>query len=99
MVAHVLKASQGRRWGVFNRIAVFATAPVATFLTLLLELLLGFCVGESKEQLDTIMVGEGGVVFFDDTFGNLPTFEPGKVSVKKKIMWKIKSTWQSRPLC
>lgn len=44
---------------MFHRVAVFSTAPVAAFLTLLLELLLSFGVGKSEEQLDTVMLVEG----------------------------------------
>jgi hypothetical protein len=56
---------------VFNRIGVFAASPVASFLALLLELLLSLGVGEAKAQLDTVALTEHAVVFTNDTFGDL----------------------------
>jgi hypothetical protein len=56
---------------VFDRVAVLSTTPIATFLTLLFELLLCFGVGEAKEELDTIMFGGDAVIFLDDTLRNI----------------------------
>jgi hypothetical protein len=75
MAVHALKTSQGGRRCVLDRVAVLSTAPVASFLALLFELFLGFGVGKSKEQFNTIMLGENGMEFLDDTFCNVPGLE------------------------
>lgn len=66
---------------MLNRVAVFPTAPVAAFLTLLLELLLGFGIGKAKEQLDTVVLDEGRMVLLDDALRNFSSFESGLKSV------------------
>lgn len=78
MVAHVLQSSQGWRRGVFNRIAVFSTAPIPTFLALLFQLLLGLGVCKSKKKLDTIVFCQNRMEFSDDTLSNFATFKSGK---------------------
>jgi len=46
-------------------------------LALLLELLLSFSVGKSKEEFDTILFVENTVEFLDDTFGNFAGLKSG----------------------
>lgn len=60
---------------MFNRVAVLSAAPIATFLALLLELLLGLGISETKEQLDAIMLVESGVELSDDSLSNLARFK------------------------
>jgi len=66
---------------MLNRVAVFPTAPVAAFLTLLLELFLSFGIGKAKEQLDTVVLDVGRMVLLDDMFGNLSCFESGQSQI------------------
>ena len=64
---------------MLDRIAVFAATPVATFLTLLLELLLCFGVGEAQAKLDASLLAEEAVVLADDTLSYFTRLEPGMV--------------------
>lgn len=80
MMRTTLKSCECRRRGVFDGVAVFAAAPVATFLTLLLELLLSFGIGKSKAKLDAIVLDWEGVKLSDDTLSSLTMFESDKVS-------------------
>ena len=80
MVRDTLETCHGRRWGMFDRVAVLAAAPVASLLALLFELFLCFGVGESKAQLDTGGLAEGAVVFPDDTLSDFARLKPGEVS-------------------
>jgi hypothetical protein len=72
----------GRR-GVFHRVAVLSAAPVATFLALLLQLLLSLGVGKTEAKLDTIMLDKVAVVLADDTFGNLTGLESACVRFRE----------------
>ena len=63
---------------MLDRVAVLSASPIATFLALLLQLLLSFCVSEAEAELDAIMLVEHAVVFSDDTLGNLTRIESGK---------------------
>ena len=72
MVSETLKSSQGRRRGVFDGVAVLAASPVATFLTLLLELLLSLGVSEAETESDAIMVDWEAVKVLDDPLSDLP---------------------------
>lgn len=65
---------------MLDRVAVFTASPVATLLTLLLELLLSFGIGESQAKLDTIMIDEVGVILSDDTLSDLTRLKSGTVS-------------------
>ena len=68
---------------MFDRVAVFTASPTATFLALLLELLLGFCVREAKVELDTGVLNRDAVVVLDDSFSDLTGFEArAEVSAK-----------------
>ena len=62
---------------MLDRIAVLLASPVATFLALLLQLLLSFGVSETEAELDAIMLVEHAVVLSDDTLGDLTSVEPG----------------------
>jgi hypothetical protein len=65
---------------VLDRVAVLAASPVATFLALLLQLLLSLGIRESKVQLDAIMLALHGVKLADDMLGDVTSLEPGSVS-------------------
>lgn len=65
---------------MLDRVAVLAAAPISAFLTLLLELLLSFGVGEAETELDACLLAEEAVVFSDDTLGNLTGLESDMVS-------------------
>ena len=64
---------------MLNRIAILAATPVATLLTLLLELLLSFGVGEAEIEFDTIMFNKDAVELLDDTLCNLSCLKPTNV--------------------
>ena len=80
MARDTLEACHGWRWSVFNRVAVLAAAPVASFLTLLLELLLSFSIGEAETEFDAGLLVEEAVVFADDTLSYLTRLESELVS-------------------
>ena len=65
---------------MLDRVAVLSAAPIAAFLTLLLQLLLSFGVGETKAEFDVVMFDEVAVVFADDTLSNLTGFESASLS-------------------
>jgi hypothetical protein len=69
---------------VLDRVAVFAAAPGSTFLTLLLELLLSFGIGEAEVQLDAAMVIDSTVEILDYALRNFAGFETAKESVLGK---------------
>ena len=69
---------------MLDRVAVFSASPVATFLTLLLELLLSLGVSEAEEQLHAIMFVENGMKLSNNSFCNVAILEPGRVSKMKK---------------
>lgn len=64
---------------MLDRVAVLAAAPVATFLTLLLQLLLCLGVGEAEAQFDTGLLAEEAMVLADDTLSYFTRLEPGMV--------------------
>lgn len=64
---------------MLNRVAVLSATPIATFLTLLFELLLSFGVGKTEEEFDSVMVGEHAVILLDDTLCNVSTLESANV--------------------
>jgi len=85
MSSDILKASECW-WGrVLNRVAVFAAAPCATLLVLLLELLLFLCVGKTKTELHSRTLRKDTVEISDDTLCNLPSFESATVSFQFNI--------------
>lgn len=63
-------------WGMFHRVAVLSAAPVATFLTLLLQLLLSFGVGETEAELNVVVLNKIAVIFADDALCDLTSLEP-----------------------
>jgi len=65
------KTFDGRGRRVLDRVAVFTAAPVATFLALLLELLLSFGIGETEEKFDASLLVREAVEFLDHSFRNL----------------------------
>jgi hypothetical protein len=69
---------------VLDRVAVFAAAPGPTFLTLPLELLLSFGIGEAEVQLDATVVIGSIVEVFDYALCNFAGFETAKESVLGK---------------
>ena len=69
---------------MLDRVAVFAAAPGPTFLTLLLELLLSFGIGEAEVQLDATVVIDSTVEVLDYTLRNFAGFETAKESVLGK---------------
>ena len=56
---------------MLDRVAVFSAPPIATFLTLLLELLLSLGIGEAKTESDCIVLNLKAVKVFDDSLSNL----------------------------
>lgn len=84
---------------MFNRVAVFTTAPVATFLALLFQLLLGLGIGKSKEQLDAVVVGQNRMELSDDTLSNFTTLKSGKVNMELLLTSMRLDTWQIQLLC
>jgi hypothetical protein len=78
LLTETLQATNGRRWSVLDRVAIFATAPGPTFLTLLLELLLSFGVGEAEVQLDATVVIGSAVKVLDYMLRNFAGFETAK---------------------
>lgn len=56
---------------MLDRVAVFSAPPIATFLTLLLELLLSLGIGEAKTESDCIVLNPKAVKVFDDSLSNL----------------------------
>lgn len=71
---------------MLNRVAVLSTAPVATFLALLFELLLSLGVGKTKEEFDSIMISEHAVVLLDDTLRNISALESAHIrGMKRRI--------------
>jgi hypothetical protein len=78
LLAETLQATNGRRWSVLDRVAVFAAAPGPTFLTLLLELLLSFGIGEAEVQLDATVVIDSTVEVLDYPLRNFAGFETAK---------------------
>jgi hypothetical protein len=89
LLTETLQATNGRRWSVLDRVAVFAAAPDPTFLTLLLELLLSFGIGEAEVQLDATVVIDSTVEVLDYTFRNFAGFETSKESVWGKPSVKL----------
>ena len=69
---------------MLDRVAIFAAAPGPTFLTLLLELLLSFGIGEAEVQLDATVVIDSTVEVLDYTLRNFARFETAKESVLGK---------------
>lgn len=65
------------RRSMLDRVAVFTASPAAAFLALLLELLLGLGVGETKVELDTGVISCDTVEVLDDSFSNFTGFEAG----------------------
>ena len=63
---------------MLDRVAVFAAAPGPTFLTLLLELLLSFGIGEAEVQLDATVVIDSTVEVLDYPLRNFAGFETAK---------------------
>ena len=61
-----------------DRVAVFAAAPGATFLTLLLELLLGFGIGKAQVELDAAVIIDDAVEILDHTLRNFTVLESAK---------------------
>ena len=76
----VIAAREVWRRSVLNRVVVFAATPGATFLALLLELLLSLGVGEAKEEFDAIGFDREVVVFFDDLLSDLAGFKTVMIS-------------------
>ena len=62
---------------MFDRVTVFTASPAATFLALLLELLLSLGVCKAKIELDAVVIGCDTVEVLDDSFSNVPTLEAG----------------------
>ena len=66
---------------MFDRVAVFAAAPGATFLTLLLELLLSLGIGKAQVELDPTMIVDDTVEVLDHAFCNFTGLKPASGSV------------------
>jgi hypothetical protein len=66
---------------VLNRVAIFSATPGATFLALLLELLLSFRIGEAQVELDTTWLVGDAVEVLDHMLCNFTGLETAKVSV------------------
>jgi hypothetical protein len=66
---------------MFDRVAIFAATPGTTFLTLLLELLLSFRIGEAEIELDAAVIVGDAVEILDHALCNLTGFEPARPSV------------------
>ena len=60
---------------MLDRIAVLAAAPVASFLALLLELLLCLGIGEAEAELDRVVLNYIAVELANNTFRNLTSFK------------------------
>ena len=56
---------------MLDRVAVLAASPVATFLALLLELLLSLGIGEAEAESDAIVVDLKTVEVLDDSLSDL----------------------------
>ena len=70
MVTHALQAANARRGSMLDRVTVFAAAPGATFLALLLELLLSFGISEAEVELDATVIVDDAVEILDDALCN-----------------------------
>jgi hypothetical protein len=66
---------------MLHRVAVFAAAPGATFLTLLLELFLSFGIGETEIELDAAVIIDDAVEILDYTLCNFSGLEPARASI------------------
>ena len=66
---------------MLDRIAVFAATPGATFLTLLLELLLSFGIGKPQVELDATMIVDNTMEVLDHAFCNFTGLKPANGSV------------------
>lgn len=60
---------------MLDRITVFAAAPSATFLTLLLQLFLRLCIGEAEVELDAGMIVGSAMEVLDHTLCDLTGLE------------------------
>lgn len=94
----IVEARLHRRWCVFDRVAVFSTAPRSSFLALLFELLLSFGVGEAKEQLHAIGLIEDAMIVLDHSFSGISCLEAGMTLVVHKVSAEMKHTERSQPL-
>ena len=74
---------------MLDRVAVLAATPIATLLTLLLELFLSFSVGKAKAELDTVVFIVDTMEVLDDSLSDFTTFESGRVSnMTIRIKWR-----------
>ena len=85
---------------MLDRVAVFAAAPGATFLTLLLELLLSFGIGEAEVELDATVLIDNAMKVLDYTLCNFTGLESTKkVSLRQGVMKLIWHTEQTQLPC
>ena len=72
---------------MLDRVTVFAAAPGATFLTLLLELLLSFGIGEAEVELDATVLIDDAMKVLDYTLCDFTGLESTEqVSLRSGVM-------------
>jgi hypothetical protein len=95
-VQAALHSIEDWRWGMFDRVAVFTASPAATFLALLLKLLLSLCIGEAEVELDACVVNRETMKVLDDSLSNFAGFKAG-VEVSGNDDEGERGTYRAKP--